>query len=136
MSETETTKMTVGEPKELPLIDEGDYTAELTEVETDVEGRYGTMVRLHFEVKGEDLQALASQTLNPNTKLFKWANFMLDKELEVGEELDFQSLKGKKALVTVRNRKVMDKDGEEGKDKDGKPLFTSVIKEIRKLKSS
>ena len=126
-----TESMKVEEPKELPLIDEGDYTAKVSAVEADIDGVYGLMVRIHFNVDGNDITALASQNLNPNTKLFKWAEILMGKKIKVGENLSFESLIGNEALVTVRNRPVKDSNGEIQKDDKGDSILTSVIKEVR-----
>ena len=127
-----TDKMTVDEPKELPLVKEGDYKAKIIEIEADKDGQFGKMLVFHFDVEGIDVQALASQKLNPNTKLFRWVELLTGEKPKVGEDIIFQDLVGKEALVTVRNKIVLDENGKEQKDTDGKIIKTSNIKEIRK----
>ena len=123
------------EAKELPLVGEGDYTAKVSKVETDVEGKYGKMVRIFFDIDGTEVPALASQNLNENTKLYGWAKLLLEIDsIKVGDKLDLAGLKGKKALVTVRNRQIKDTDGNLRVDENNRPLMASTVKELRPAK--
>jgi len=125
--------MKTEEAKELPLVEEGDYTAKVSRIETDQDGKFGKMLVFHFDIKGVEVSALCSQKLNPNTKLFSWAKILKGKELGVGEELVIQDLVGKAALVTVRNRVVKDENGN-AQIRDGKTVLTSGITELREAK--
>jgi len=134
MSEEKTEEIEMEEAKELPLVEEGDYEAKISNIETDVEGRYGDMVRIKFDINGTEVPALASQNLNENTKLYGWVEILTGKKLKVGDKLKFSDLVGKKALVTVRNRQVKGKDGKLRTDDDGNEVMTSDVKEIRPAK--
>ena len=125
--------MKTEEARELPLVEEGDYTAKVTRIETDQDGKFGKMLIFHFDVKGVEVSALCSQKLNPATKLFNWVKILRGKELGIGEELVIQDLVGKEALVTVRNRVVKDETGA-AQTRDGKPVLTSGINELRTAK--
>jgi hypothetical protein len=118
-----TLSLKVEEAKELPLIKEGDYKAKVERIEADVPGAYGNMVQLWFKIEGADIPAIASQNLNPNTKLYSWIEIMTGKKLNVGVVFKLDELLGKEAVCTVRNRDVTQKDGTQVK--------TSVVKEIR-----
>jgi len=133
MEEQTTLRMKTEEAKELPLVEEGDYTAKVSRIETDQEGKFGKMLVFHFDINGVEVSALCSQKLNPNTKLFQWAKILRGKELGVGEELVIQDLVGKEALVTVRNRAVKDELGK-AQVKGGKAVLTSGINELRESK--
>lgn len=133
MEEQQTLSMKTEEAKELPLVKEGDYTAKVSKIETDQIGKFGKMLIFHFDIEGVDVSALCSQKLNPNTKLFGWVRILRGKELEVGEDLVIEDLVGKEALVTVRNRAVNDDTGKP-QVRDGKPVFTSGINELRAAK--
>jgi hypothetical protein len=122
------------EAKELPLVEEGDFKAKVSKVQTGKEGMYGTMVVISFDIGGVNVPALASQNLNANTKLCAWAKLLTGKDIKIGETLRFQDLIGKTALVTVRNKQVKDKDGGFRTDENGRPVFTSVIKELRQAR--
>jgi len=125
--------MKTEEARELPLVEEGDYTAKVTRIETDQDGKFGKMLIFHFDVKGVEVSALCSQKLNPTTKLFNWVKILRGKELGIGEELVIQDLVGKEALVTVRNRVVKDESGN-AQTRDGKTVLTSGINELRTAK--
>lgn len=123
------------EAKELPLVDEGDYTAPVSKIETDIEGRYGKMVRIFFDIDGTEVPALASQNLNENTKLYGWAKILLELDsIKVGDKLNLADLKGKEALITVRNRQIKDSDGNSRVDENNKPIMASTVKELRPKK--
>ncbi len=125
--------MKTEEAKELPLVEEGDYAAKISRIETDQDGQFGKMLRIHFDINGVEVSALCSQKLNPKTKLFKWVKILNGKELKTDEELVIQDLVGKEALVTVRSRAVKDETGAP-QTKDGKPVLTSGISELREIK--
>jgi len=134
MEEQTTLSMKMEEAKELPLVEEGDYTAKITEVITDQIGKFGTMLIFNFDIKGVEVSALCSQKLNPKTKLFGWVKILTGKAPAVGDDLVIKDLVGKEALVTVRNRNVKDENGKAKKDDDGKDVMTSGITEIRETK--
>ena len=131
MANEEISELTVEEPKELPLVDEGDYAAPVSNVQTNIEGKFGLSVRIFFEIAGQEIPAIASQALNQNTKLYGWAEAILGRKLAVGEKLKFSDLIGKTAMVTVRSRDVKDKDGKVRIGEDGAKVLTSVVKEVR-----
>jgi len=133
MEEQKTLSMKTEEAKELPLIEEGDYNAKITDIETDQDGQFGKMLVFHFDIKGVDVTALCSQKLNPYTKLYQWVEILTGKKLGVDEELVLKDLIGKEALVTVRNRIVKDEKGSP-QVRDGKNVETSSIKELRPKK--
>lgn len=132
MSEEQTTlSMKMEEAKDLPLVEEGDYTAEVTKIDSDQVGKFGKMLVIYFDINGVEVSALCSQKLNAKTKLYSWVKTLTGKAPIVGEELELKDLVGKKALVTVRNRAVKDETGN-AQIKDGKPVMTSGINELRK----
>jgi len=125
--------MKTEEAKELPLVEEGDYIAKVTKIESDQDGKFGKMLKFYFDIKGVEVSALCSQKLNPATKLFSWVAILTGKVLEKGEELVIQDLVGKEAKVTVRNRIVKDETGK-AQTRDGKTVLTSSINELRPVK--
>lgn len=133
MEEQTTLSMKMEEARELPLVEEGDYTAKVTKIDADQEGKFGTMLIFNFDIKGVEVSALCSQKLNPKTKLFGWVKTLTGKTPAVGEDLILKDLIGKEALVTVRNRIVKDEQGN-AQMKDGKNVLTSGITEIRTVK--
>ncbi len=133
MEEQTTLSMKTEEEKELPLVEEGEYTAKVTDIIADQIGKFGKMLIFNFDVKGVEVSALCSQKLNPKTKLYGWVEILRGKKLEVDEELILKDLVGKEALVTVRNRIVKDEKGN-AQMKDGKNVMTSGITEVRATK--
>jgi len=128
-----TEELEVTEAKELPLVEEGDYRATVSRIEADKSGKYGTMVVFYFDIEGVEVPALASQSLNPKTKLYSWVHILTGKKLAVGSKLKFSDLTGKQALVTVRNRPVLDEKGQT-QMRNGELLNTSTVVELRKIK--
>ena len=127
-------KMKVEIPKDIPVIVEGDYEAEIEKIETNVDGQYGKMVRLFFSIDDKLIPAVASQKLNAKTKLYEWITAITGKKLDVDDEFDINSLEGKKALVTVQTRKILDDDGKPAKGRDGKELEASQVIEVNPIK--
>lgn len=134
MEEEQISEIEMEEAKVLPLVEEGDYKAKVSRIETNVQGNWGPMVVLHFDIGGTEVPALASQNLNENTKLYSWTQILTGKDIQVGSKLRFADLVGKEATVTVRSRQVKNKEGGMRVDEAGNPVLTSTIKELRQAK--
>jgi len=119
------------EAKDLPLVEEGDYTARVARIVADQDGKFGKMLVIYFDIKGVEVSALCSQKLNAKTKLYGWIEILTGKTPAVGDDLVIQDLVGEMAKVTVRNRNVKDENGNP-QMKDGKNVMTSGINELRK----
>ena len=133
MEEQTTLSMKTEEEKELPLVEEGESTAKVTDIIADQTGKFGKMLIFNFDIKGVEVSALCSQKLNPKTKLYGWVEILRGKKLDIDEELILKDLVGKEALVTVRNRIVKDEKGN-AQMKDGKNVMTSGVTEVRAIK--
>lgn len=98
--------ITVQTNEPLPV---GEYPVKLVELTT-IDGKYGEQLRYKFEVvKGEyagrTLIAFATPSGNTSSKCIRWAQSLLGRALQAGEQLDLQSLVGKyaRAIVVVKS---------------------------------
>lgn len=98
-------KLRMQEEKEYEM-EEGVHYATPARIEI-MDTQYGTAPRVHFvivhgENKGQFVNSFVSSKLTPNSKLAKWATKLLNREIEIDEELDLDILIGKPAKVIVK----------------------------------
>lgn len=100
------------------LLDAGTYGIELARIGDPQDGDFGRFIRLTFKVRDAadweplfssngdefELDAQASYKLGQKTKLRGWVEALLGRPLESGEELDLDSLVGKRALAGIIQR--------------------------------
>lgn len=100
-------------------VPEGEYVAKLSNLEMTNHPQYGDSIRWSFELispaehAGVNVTAMSSTKVSPKSKIFSWAS-AFGMKLVPGEDLDLETLLGKKIKVRVKN-KVVTKNVE-GKD--------------------
>ncbi len=99
---------------EYVVLPDGVYAVKLISVEEQISRDGLDFLRWIFEVVGEPEYAGASLTgatslrLSPRSKARQWAEALLGRRLERGEELDTDTLIGRTAMATVT---TVDRDG-------------------------
>jgi len=105
------------------VVEEGEYIGELTDIK-DIDGRYGPCVRFLFTIVGDEYDGavvsyLCTKTLSPGNKLDTALRGLGVEPLEIGDEIDSESLIGRKARIYV----------EHGTDKSGR-----VVNNVTRIK--
>jgi hypothetical protein len=102
-----TWKATVEEP--VTAVAEGTFDAEVTGIQ-DMEGQHGPMVRIEFKLATDDewderrITGLASKKLSENTKLGRWTAAILNRPLQVGEQITIDHILHKHCRVIVKHK--------------------------------
>lgn len=93
------------------LVDEGLYRAELIDIQ-DIETQFGVSWRWVFDLVDFPEETLvsgvSSQKMTTRSKAYEWVSVLLGREPEPGEEVSFDDLIGKQAMVTIKNRAMRD----------------------------
>ena len=58
------------------------------------------------KLKGTMVNGLSSALVNPITKAYKWLKALLRQEPEVGQTMDTDKLKGKKAMLIIKDARL------------------------------
>ena len=89
------------------LVDEGIYRAELIDIQ-DIETQFGVSWRWVFDLVDFPEETLvsgvSSQKMTTRSKAYEWVSVLLGREPEPGEEVSFDDLIGRQAMVTIKNR--------------------------------
>lgn len=103
--------ITVEQSAGVALVEEGLYKAMLTDI-VDVDTQFGQSWRWIFDLIDYEEETLVSgitsQKMTTRSKAYEWASVLLGREPEPGEEISFEDLIGKQAMVTVKNRTMRD----------------------------
>ena len=103
--------MVVEESAGFSLVDEGIYRAELIDIQ-DIETQFGVSWRWVFDLVDMPEETLvsgvSSQKMTTRSKAYEWVSVLLGREPEPGEEVSFDDLIGKQAMVTIKNRAMRD----------------------------
>jgi hypothetical protein len=80
----------------------GEYRVELTAIELST-GQFGDQLKWTFRVldKGRHLVAYSSISDSPDSKCMRWAGALMGRAVQLGEQVDFESLVGKTAIAVV-----------------------------------
>jgi len=119
------TKVKMTKP-EYVTMEPGEYGAVLDEIKEQV-GKYGPMLRFVFRIadgepyEGLPVSLVCSAYLTPGNRLDKILQGMGSSSLEVGDELDLETMKGKPTRVYVENFR------------DGETTYNNVTK-VRRLR--
>jgi hypothetical protein len=101
-------------------VPEGPYVARLTNLEPQSHAQWGDGIRWSFEIlepaehAGITVTAMSSTKVSPKSKIFSWVQ-SFGVSLQPGEEVDLESLIGKKVRVRVKNKT-------QTKNVEGKPV--------------
>ena len=76
----------------------GEYRVELTAIELE-DGNYGEQLKWTFSVldAGRNLVAYSSLSPRLGSKCMRWASALMGRAIQLGEQVDFESLVGKTA---------------------------------------
>ncbi len=110
-----------------PPVPDGDYTAIPVALQ-DLEGPHGTMVKIDFQIKSDDVwngrrvSGVASKKLSANTKLGSWVTAILGGMPQVGQEISDDDVLHKDCIVVVRQ------------EMNGKDRVFSNVSEVKTAK--
>lgn len=90
-------------------MDKGAYEARLVKIEEQTGGPFGDALKWFFEIldedyEGKEIMAFSSQAFNPASKAWEWTAAILGREIEMGEDIDFDDLTGKKVNVHIDHK--------------------------------
>ena len=98
--------------EEYEAMDQGVYRAKLVNLEED-EGEYGAFLKWYFEILEEDYesQTIRGQSSIPErftsaTKMWQWAQGLLGRAIQAGENIDFEDLIGRECMITVGHKET------------------------------
>lgn len=93
-------------------LDEGVYRAKLAGLEED-EGEYGPFVKWYFQILEEDYegqsvrgQSSIPKSFNSATKMWQWAQGLLGRAIQAGENIDLEALVGKECMITIGHKET------------------------------
>lgn len=93
--------------QEAPDVEEGTYEADFDGVEEGPEGQFGPSIRWNFtayvEGEPEKVNGLTSTSTSTKSKGYEWLTAVMGRQPEVGEAIDFDSLKGSRCKVLVED---------------------------------
>lgn len=106
---------TVEAPTGVPA---GVYVATVKDL-TEDDGQFGPQIKFVFEIEetlacdsgdpedwvGQEKWGWCSDSLTPNTKLFKWARQILGGDFEIGDDLVLDDMIGRKVRITIGENK-------------------------------
>ena len=92
--------------------DQGVYRAKLVELQED-EGQFGPFAKWYFQPLEEDYkgQTIRGQTSIPEsftaaTKMWQWAQGLLERAIQPGESIDLMDLIGKECMLTIGHKET------------------------------
>ena len=92
--------------------DQGVYRAKLVELQED-EGQFGSFVKWFFELLEEDYdgqtirgQASGPESFTAATKMWQWAQALLGRAIQPGENIDLEDLIGNECMLTLGHKET------------------------------
>ncbi len=92
--------------------DQGVYRARLVNLQED-EGQYGPFVKYFFEFleEGYECQTIRGQSSIPETftaatKMWQWAQALLGRAIQPGEDIDLEDLIGNECMLTIAHKET------------------------------
>jgi hypothetical protein len=98
--------------EEYEAMDEGIYRAKLVNLEED-EGEFGPFLKWYFEILEEDYegqsvrgQSSIPQNFTSATKMWQWAQGLMGRAIQAGEQIDLEELIGNECMITISHKET------------------------------
>jgi hypothetical protein len=92
--------------------EQGVYLSKLVDLQED-EGQYGPFVKCYFELleegyEGQTIRGQASipESFTAATKMWQWAQALLGRSIQPGEEIDLEDLIGSQCMLTLGHKET------------------------------